>query len=706
MKKRTLSILLIMAMLLGLMPMSVFAYAETDVAYPVEGGNIYFDMETGTITDSDEGVTVADIPPEINGVAVKCLGEKAFCCREGLLELTLPEGLETIGYMAIYNCGISSLMIPDTVSTIGEHAASSCYNLIELTLGSGLIDIQGMAFDGCSITELTIPDSVMTIGEGAFASCDSLASLTIGSGVKSIGTEAFRECRSLTTVTIPDNVEMIGKLAFAYCSKLTDITFGDGVTHLGDGILAYCGALPSVSIPFGVTSIGQNPFIYCDSLTGIWVDEANQNFSSGDRGELLSKDKTQFLACPTAMEGDYVTPDGVKTIAFKAFTGCHKLTSVTIGDSVETINESAFSGCASMTSVIIGNGVKVIGVGAFSGNTALQTVMVGNGLETIEDLAFSGCIALESVTLPASLKTVGWFAFISCKNLSDVYYGGTMAQWEQIDIDSDSKELLNATVHCIDGTIVPGEESTEPSEEPSENPEQPSENPEQPSENPEEPSESPEEPSENPEEPSESPEEPSEKPSEEPSEEPGENEEPVEPVENPFTDVDEDDYFCEPVLWAVGKGITNGMSENSFAPEAPCTRGQIVTFLWRACGSPEPTETNSPFADVLEEEYYYEAVLWAVEQGITTGLSKTSFGPNATCTRGQVATFLWRSQGKPEPESSKSPFDDVKRGDYYREAVLWAVENEVTQGMGGGKFAPNASCTRGQIVTFLFRAIA
>ena len=98
--------------------------------------------------------------------------------------------------------------------------------------------------------------------------------------------------------------------------------------------------------------------------------------------------------------------------------------------------------------------------------------------------------------------------------------------------------------------------------------------------------------------------------------------------------------------------------------------------------------------------------MWAVEQGITTGLSETTFGPNATCTRGQVATFLWRAQGEPALKSTSNPFSDVKAGDYYFNAVLWAVENNVTQGMGDGKFAPNASCTRGQIVTFLFRAIA
>ena len=176
-------------------------------------------------------------------------------------------------------------------------------------------------------------------------------------------------------------------------------------------------------------------------------------------------------------------------------------------------------------------------------------------------------------------------------------------------------------------------------------------------------------------------------------------------INNPFTDVKVSDYFYTPVLWAVREGITNGISATSFGPNAPCTRGQIVTFLWRACGSPEPEKTNNPFTDVKSTDYYYKAVLWAVESGITNGMSATTFAPNATCTRGQVATFLWRSQGKPAQTNSSNPFSDVKSSEYYYDAVLWAVENNITNGTGVGKFSPNDSCTRGQIVTFLYRAL-
>ncbi len=176
-------------------------------------------------------------------------------------------------------------------------------------------------------------------------------------------------------------------------------------------------------------------------------------------------------------------------------------------------------------------------------------------------------------------------------------------------------------------------------------------------------------------------------------------------VVNPFKDVKEKDYFYMPVQWAADRRITSGTSETKFSPKAKCTRAQVVTFLWRANGCPEPTKTENPFEDIKKKDYYYKAVLWAVENGVTTGLTKTSFAPNETCTRAQVATFLWRAQGNPKPQSEKNPFEDIRASAYYYDAVLWAVENDVTQGVGNDKFAPKDSCTRAQIVTFLFRAI-
>ena len=176
-------------------------------------------------------------------------------------------------------------------------------------------------------------------------------------------------------------------------------------------------------------------------------------------------------------------------------------------------------------------------------------------------------------------------------------------------------------------------------------------------------------------------------------------------VSKPFQDVDPSAYYNVPVWWAVENQITSGMTQTTFGPENICTRAQVVTFLWRASGEPEPAAKNNPFKDVLETDYFYKAVLWAVEKGITNGISADQFAPSQSCTRAQVATFLWRSQGKPTAANTNHPFTDIKSGDYYFEAVLWAVEAGVTNGMSPTTFAPDETCTRGQIVTFLYRAL-
>ena len=170
---------------------------------------------------------------------------------------------------------------------------------------------------------------------------------------------------------------------------------------------------------------------------------------------------------------------------------------------------------------------------------------------------------------------------------------------------------------------------------------------------------------------------------------------------SPFSDVSTSAYYYEAVKWAQEKGITGGIGNGLFGPNQPCTRAQIVTFLWRAASSPEPKSMSS-FSDVSADSYYAKAVAWAVENGITTGTGDGKFSPDATCTRAQSVTFLFRAIGK--LVDSKAEFSDVLTDSYYANAVAWAVENGVTNGIGDGLFGPNNSCTRAQIVTFLFRA--
>ncbi len=173
-----------------------------------------------------------------------------------------------------------------------------------------------------------------------------------------------------------------------------------------------------------------------------------------------------------------------------------------------------------------------------------------------------------------------------------------------------------------------------------------------------------------------------------------------------FEDVmDSQSFYFVPVYWAANRNITKGTDKTHFGPTVGCTRAQVVTFLWRTAGSPKPKNKKNPFTDVKKGAYYYNAVLWAMEKGITNGIDKTHFAPDDTCTRGQIVTFLWRFKETPAPKSTNTKFTDVSAGAFYAKAVAWAVEKKITNGMDKTHFAPDATCTRGQIVTFLYRAM-
>ena len=178
--------------------------------------------------------------------------------------------------------------------------------------------------------------------------------------------------------------------------------------------------------------------------------------------------------------------------------------------------------------------------------------------------------------------------------------------------------------------------------------------------------------------------------------------------DNPFSDVKNGKFYYKPVLWAYKTGVTAGVSEDIFAPGNVCTRGQVVTFLWRMAGSPTPKDENSPFVDVKinakgKKPYYYDAVLWAVENQITSGKDSTHFAPNENCTRSQFVSFLYRASGEPDFSDIKNPFKDVKAGVYYEKSVLWAYSSGITSGVSENEFAPKSNVTRGQVASFLYR---
>ena len=173
-----------------------------------------------------------------------------------------------------------------------------------------------------------------------------------------------------------------------------------------------------------------------------------------------------------------------------------------------------------------------------------------------------------------------------------------------------------------------------------------------------------------------------------------------------FTDVQADSFYGPALDHCYAQGWVSGLSADTFGPMRSCVRAQVVTFLWRAAGEPEPEGEENPFVDVKPGEFYYDAVLWAVEQGITTGTDATHFSPMGACNRAQVVTFLWRAFGEPQAQEGEQPFLDVQPGSWYEQPVLWAVEEGITSGMSATAFGPGSKCNRAQIVTFLYRAYA
>ena len=196
------------------------------------------------------------------------------------------------------------------------------------------------------------------------------------------------------------------------------------------------------------------------------------------------------------------------------------------------------------------------------------------------------------------------------------------------------------------------------------------------------------------------PADPEPEPENDPADKPAEDPAPSGDNTFPFTDVPEDAYCRDAVEWAVDNGITGGTTETTFSPKAPATRAQVMTFIWVACGSPEPAAEENPFMDVSKSVYYYKAVLWAYEQGITAGISADMFGSDQTVTRGQIATFLYGVAGR--PAAGSEPFTDVESSDYFADPVAWAYQMGITSGTGATTFSPDADCLREQIITFLY----
>lgn len=682
--------------------------------------------------------------------SIKSIDDTTFSNCTSLVSITIPNSVKSIGDRAFYNCtSLTGVTIPNGVTNIGQDAFEACTELTNVEIPNSVTSIGDSAFRGCtSLISITIPNSVTSIAWYMFENCTSLISITIPNGVKSIGRWAFRSCTNLTSISLPDSVTEIGDSAFNGCKKLDyvyysgsesqwnaisidsdnapltsankrynickyavtggNITFdkatgtitdcdtsvteanipskigGVTVTSIGIWAFDWCESLTSVTIPNSVTSIGQEAFRLCSSLTSIRIPDS-----------VTSIGEHAFFQCSNLT--NITIPNSVTNIGDAAFAYCRSLASVTIPDSVTSIGGNAFSGCTSLKSINVVdantaycsvNGVLFnkdkIELTIYPGGKTEASYTIPNSVTSIGDSAFSRCTNLKSVAIPDSVKSIGKYAFYDCTSMTDVYYSGSEAQWKNISgvdgcfdgaaihfaqgehkhsytvaITAPTCTAAGYTVYtCSCGSSYKdnytdalghsyvngactrcGAKATGTLT-------------------------------------------------------------PVTPTG--FVDVPTDAFYANAVKWAVENEITSGVGNNRFDPNGQCTRGQVVTFLWRAAGKPI-TKTLISFSDVQPGAYYYEAVKWAVANGITAGTDAAHFSPNATCTRGQVVTFLFRAANSPSA-STFSSFSDVPATAFYYNAVNWAVANGITSGVGNNRFAPNDTCTRGQVVTFLYRA--
>lgn len=543
-------------------------------------------------------------------------------------DYAVPSGTVAIAGGAFKDCSkLESLVIPDSVISIGESAFENCAALKRITLPKSITKLEALTFSGCAtLAEIALPDGVKTLGEKVFSGCAALKSVKIPAEVTVIPTEAFSGCSSLESITIPKSVSHINERAFDGCTALkkvdylgsdtdwSQVTKETGNNALGNAEKSFTRTdhehkYTDTVIPPTCTERGCTVHLCScgDKREDSYTPPLGHNYKGGIcvRCGILDPNKdiphkhdfipivtkptcltegftTYACSCGECYTKDYVSAVGHKTQLQNAkAAGC--LTGGYTGDEVCTVCGKVFK----QGSVIF---------------------------------------ALGHDPQPARVKA---------PTCTESGYTGDLICMRCGDMTQIGKTVAAAGHKFFGGVCsVCGAKGAEAAPE--------------------------------------------------------------------FDDVKPGAFYFDAVQWAVENGITNGTGKNTFSPNDVCSRYQIVMFLWRAAGQPEAKAAVS-FADVKPGDIFYEAVQWAVERGITKGTSSTSFSPFAPCTRGQIVTFLYRSAGSPKV-SGACNFSDVSSGSFCHDAVIWASTEGITNGTSAGRFSPNEGCTRAQVVTFLYRA--
>ena len=387
--------------------------ATEGVVYELSPDGTHF-VVVGYTGSSD----IVRVAKQIDGLAVKAIGESAF------------KG----------NSVIKSVIIPSGVTLIGDRAFQNCSALANIKLSFGVTSLGNYAFSGCSsLTEVVIPDSVETLGNEVFYSCKNITSVTFGNGVVSIGSYAFYNCSKLAGLTLGSNLESVGDYAFFRCTSITSVKLPDSVKNVGDGAFNSCSSLSELKLGNGITYVGSSAFSGCN--TNIYTTSGNIRY-------IASNDNPYYLLYSVVDKtlSSYTVNEGTKVIASSAFSGCKNLANIEIHDGVVGIGASVFQDCTSLASVKIGDGVVSIGDSAFLGCTALTSAEIGDSVVSIGNYAFRNCNKLKRVVLGRSIKSIGAEAFYGYA-VSDIYYKGSAEEWKLISVGSNNIILIMSEIH-------------------------------------------------------------------------------------------------------------------------------------------------------------------------------------------------------------------------------------------------------------------